>query len=222
MTPNWQPTNPEPADAAATREDDLSASSSGPEIIERGSAPSDAPIPAMVVRIQKPANVRGRVLGALLVGGIAGAVILGPLSALAASPAPTTGATSGPATTGNGTGTDTDNDNDAGHHGGPGGPGGFGGRTEAVTDTSIVAKAIGISEADLKTALAGGQTVAQVAQAHNVALQTVIDALVADSQSELAADVASGKITQAQADAMKANILQHATDQANGTFRGRP
>jgi hypothetical protein len=109
-------------------------------------------------------------------------------------------------------GTDTDNDAN--------GPGGPGGHVEAATDTSVVAKAIGITEAELQTALAGGQTVAAVAKAHNVALQTVIDALVADGTAELAAEVANGTITQAQADAQKAEILQRATDQANGTFSG--
>src|SRR5947207_12097669 len=106
--------------------------------------------------------------------------------------------------------------------GGLGGPGhdgrGFGGHNEAVSDTSVVAKAIGISEADLLTALQGGQTVAQVAKAHNVDLQVVIDALVADGQSELDAAVKAGTLTQAQADAEKANLTQRATDQANGSF----
>jgi hypothetical protein len=104
---------------------------------------------------------------------------------------------------------------------GPGGNHGFG-RTEAVSDISVVAKAIGISEADLQTALDGGQTVAAVAKAHNVAVQTVIDALVADGQSELAADVTAGRLTQAQADAQKAQVTQRATDQVNGTMTGGP
>ena len=153
-------------------------------------------------------NTKAVVVGSLLVGGVAGAAILGPLSATAASPTPTSVVT--PAAS---PGADT------GHPDGRGGPGGFG-HTEAVSDTSVVAKAIGISEADLKTSLAGGQTVAAVAKAHNVPLQTVIDALVADGTSELAALVASGSITQAQADAQKAVILQRATDQANGAFGG--
>ena len=93
---------------------------------------------------------------------------------------------------------------------------------EAVSDISVVAKAIGISEADLQTALDGGQTVAAVAKAHNVAVQTVIDALVADGQSELAADVTAGRLTQAQADAQKAQVTQRATDQVNGTLLGGP
>jgi hypothetical protein len=158
-------------------------------------------------------NTKAVVVGSLLVGGVAGAAILGPLAAAAASPTPsaiTTPAT--PATPEASPDADTEQ---------PDGRGG-GGHTEAISDTSVVAKAIGISEADLKTALAGGQTVADVAKAHNVAVQSVIDALVADGTSELAAQVANGSITQAQADAEKAEILQRATAQANGTFGGRP
>ena len=195
MDPNWKPADTEPD-----------------EVIDGTEAATNAP--ARPARLESPSRIgtRARVLGALVLGGIGGAAILGPLTTAAASPTPST-ATAPSATAG--TGTDADGDNDAGHPGGPGGPGGH---VEAVTDTSVVAKAIGISEADLKTALAGGQTVAAVAKAHNVALQVVIDALVADSNSELAAEVAAGTITQAQADAMKAQVLQRATDQANGTF----
>jgi len=171
-------------------------------------------------------TARATIVGALVVGGIAGAAILGPLSAAAASPAPTASVSTPSAITpGAGTtGTSTDTDTDTDHAGGPGGdhgggPGGFG-HGESVSDTSVVAKAIGITEAELKTALSGGQTVAAVAKAHNVPLQTVIDALVADGTSELAAEVAKGSMTQAQADAQKAEILARATAQANGTFAG--
>jgi cytoskeletal protein RodZ len=94
------------------------------------------------------------------------------------------------------------------------------GRTETISDTSVVATAIGISEADLKTALASGQTVAAIAKAHSVDPQKVIDALVTDGLNELAADVKAGTITQAQADAQKAAVTQRATDQVNGTFTG--
>ncbi len=114
--------------------------------------------------------------------------------------------------------TDQVNDSFAGGRGGPGGPGG--GHNEAVSDTSVVATAIGISEADLQTALTSGQTIAAVAKAHNVDVQKVIDALVADSQSALDAAVKAGTITQAQADAEKANLVQRATDRVNGTFGG--
>jgi hypothetical protein len=165
---------------------------------------------------------KAKIAGALILGGVAGAAILGPIGALAASPTPaaSSGTTSEPAATG-GTGSGTtpaasaapDTDND--HGKGPGG-----GHNEAVSDTSVVAKAIGISEADLLTALQGGQTVAQVAAAHNVNIQVVIDALVADGQAELDAAVKAGTLTQAQADAEKAELTQRATDQASGTFQG--
>ena len=158
---------------------------------------------------------KAAIAGSLLIGGIAGAAMMGPLSAAAASPAPsavTNPSTTTPNATSNPT-TDTDGDND--NH-----KGGFGGHQEAVTDTSVVAKAIGISEADLTTALNSGKTVADVAKANNVNVQTVIDALVADGNDELAAAVKAGTITQAQADAEKANVVQRATDQVNGTFGG--
>ena len=193
-----------------------------------GRAPEPAldPEPGLTVPRQAIRKAAGsqkvKIAGALLLGGVAGAAILGPLSALAASPAPaaSSGTTNG--TTGTTpTATDETPAAEANEQHGPGGPGGFGGgHNEAVTDTAVVAKAIGISEADLQTALTGGQTVAAVAKAHNVALQVVIDALVADGQSELDAAVKAGTITQAQADAGKANLVQRATDQANGTFQG--
>ena len=161
-------------------------------------------------------------MGVLLVGGAAGATLFGPLTATAASPTAqpsTTAASTQPGSVTTPAGPRT------GAWGGPmGAPGGNHGfnPNETVSDLSVVAKAIGISEADLQTALDGGQTVAAVAKAHNVAAQTVIDALVADGQSELAADVTAGRLTQAQADAQKAQVTQRATDQVNGTMTGGP
>jgi len=107
-----------------------------------------------------------------------------------------------------------------GGRGGPGGHGFGGGPNEAVTDASVAATAIGITEAQLNTALQSGQTVAAVAKAHSVTAQTVIDALVADGKTEIAAAVKAGTMTQAQADQELANLTQRATDQVNGTFGG--
>ncbi len=94
----------------------------------------------------------------------------------------------------------------------PGGP--HAGRGPGL---AVAAKAIGIDEAALRTELRSGKTIADVARAHGVDVKTVIDALVADMHSHLAADVASGRLTQAQADRMQANASQHATDLVNGT-----
>jgi hypothetical protein len=148
----------------------------------------------------------GTIAGALLLGGVAGSTLLSPTLVNAASPSAssTAATTTTPATMGG---------DRAGR---------AGGRTEAVSDTSVAAKAIGISEADLQTALDSGQTVAAVAKAHSVDVQTVIDALVADGQSELASAVKAGTLTQAQADAQKAEVTQRATDQVNGTMSGGP
>jgi|GEM_PF-2049469 len=107
------------------------------------------------------------------------------------------------------------------HRGLPGMPGMPGGPHETVSDASVAAKAIGISEADLTSALSSGQTMAQVAKAHNVDVQKVVDALVADAQSELADQVKGGQLTQAQADQMKAGITQRVTDQVNGQHPGK-
>src|SRR5947209_1984947 len=52
-------------------------------------------------------------------------------------------------------------------------------------DLSVAATTIGISEADLRSAIESGQTIAQVAQAHGVDPQTVIDAMVAAEQTDL-------------------------------------
>lgn len=142
------------------------------------------------------------ITGAVVAGGAVVAMMLGTVTAIAASPtASTQPAASSTAST----------------QVTPANP--FG-RNETVSDLSVVATAIGISEADLQTALSSGQTVAAVATAHSVAPQKVIDALVTDGLNELAAQVKAGTITQAQADAQKAAVTQRATDQVNGTFTG--
>jgi transposase-like protein len=142
------------------------------------------------------------IAGSMLVGGAVGALVFGAVSATAqSSSAPNTpGAPtwSGGAWAG---------------HGGPFGPG-FG-IHEAVSDLSVAAQAIGISESDLTTALRSGRSIAEVAKQHGVEVQTVIDALVKDAESELAAAVKAGTITQAQADQIKPGIEARVTAQVN-------
>ena len=76
------------------------------------------------------------------------------------------------------------------------GPGGL-----DADDLTAAAGALGMTEADLTTALQGGQTVAAVATSKGVDLQKVIDAIVASDKAEIAAAVTAGTMTQAQADA---------------------
>ncbi|HEV7603688.1 MAG TPA: hypothetical protein VGO15_01920 [Candidatus Limnocylindrales bacterium] len=182
---------------------------------DQASAPPLTPlvVPVRIVRPERGKD-RARIAGALVIGGLAGAAILGPLSAMAASPTPTaSGAVSAPVTPAASGAPTTDNDVETG--------GGRGGHVEATSDTAVVAKAIGITEAQLTAELSAGKTVAVVAAANNVPLQTVIDALVADGKAELDAEVKAGTLTQAQADAEQANVLARATAQANGTFSGK-
>ena len=148
----------------------------------------------------------GVVAGGLLLGST-GAALIHPSLAHAADPS--AAPTASPSTSGT---RGTNPGGFGGDHRGPGGP------NETVSDASVAAKAIGITEAALDTELGAGKTLAAVATAHNVTVQTVIDALVADAKDELAAAVKAGTITQAQADAESANITARVTAQVNGTF----
>ncbi|MDQ4131664.1 MAG: hypothetical protein M3179_00290 [Actinomycetota bacterium] len=97
----------------------------------------------------------------------------------------------------------------------PPGPGpGHHGRGPGV---SAAAEALGISVEELRTALRDGQSIAQVTEAKGVAVQTVIDAMVADARAHLAEKVQSGDITQAQADEKAANLQPRVTDLVNRT-----
>jgi hypothetical protein len=141
--------------------------------------------------------------GSLLAGGTIGAALLGGGVATAqSSSSDSTSSESAPAPP------------DGVALRGPGGPGRHGG-PHGKLDLSVAAGAIGISEADLQTALQSGQSLADVATANSVDPQTVIDALVADAQSKLAERVTSGEITQEQAAAMSANLVERITDIVN-------
>jgi len=90
----------------------------------------------------------------------------------------------------------------------------------AILDT--VAGALGLEEDDLRDELQDGKTVAEIAGAQGVALQDVIDAVVAGHADDLAEAVEDGTLTQAQADAMQAllaaNLEAHFTQEMPGLF----
>ena len=91
---------------------------------------------------------------------------------------------------------------------GPGHPGKGAGLAAA-------AKALGMSEADLRTALHSGQSMAQVAESKKVDVKVVIDAMVAEAKARLAEDVTAGRLTQAQADERSATLEQRITEMVN-------
>ncbi len=97
-------------------------------------------------------------------------------------------------------------------HGGPGQGGRRGPGLEAA------ARAIGISVEDLRTAVKGGDTVAEVAAANNVEVQTVIDALIADATTHLNQAVADGRLSEADAAERAADLSERITAMVNGTM----
>ena len=77
------------------------------------------------------------------------------------------------------------------------------------------AKALGMTEAELTTELQAGKSIADVAKAKNVDLDTVIAALTAGFKAHLDEEVASGEHTQAEADAKLAEFKTRITTMVN-------
>ncbi len=102
---------------------------------------------------------------------------------------------------------------------GPGahrGPGGHGAGLAAA------AKALGMSETDLATALRSGKSLASVAKEKGVDVQKVIDALVAEAKQRLADAVENGRLTQAQADQRLEALTARITERVNAARPARP
>ena len=93
-----------------------------------------------------------------------------------------------------------------GSRGGPKGPG---------KNVAAIASVLKLTEAELKTQVESGKTLAQIATAQSVSVQSVIDVLVADMQAHIAEELASGEITQAQADTKLAGLTAKVTEMVN-------
>ena len=93
-----------------------------------------------------------------------------------------------------------------GMHGGPKGPG---------RNVAAIASVLKLTEAELKTQVESGKTLAQIATAQGVDVKLVIDAIVTDMKSHIAEEVASGELTQAQADAKLADATTKVTEMVN-------
>jgi hypothetical protein len=102
---------------------------------------------------------------------------------------------------------------------GPGGPHGPGGPRAGL---AAAAKALGVSESDLVTALRSGKSLAAVAKEKGVDVQKVIDALVAEAKQRLADAVKDGRLTQAQADQRLKDLTARITERVNSTAPARP
>ncbi|MCB0191280.1 MAG: hypothetical protein KDJ65_04995 [Anaerolineae bacterium] len=78
---------------------------------------------------------------------------------------------------------------------------------------TVVAEQLGMEQADLMAELQSGKTMAEVIEAHGVALDTVVDAFLAPRVEQLAEKVANEEITQAQADSYLAMMRAKVTQQ---------
>jgi hypothetical protein len=79
---------------------------------------------------------------------------------------------------------------------------------------ALISTTIGIDSATVQKRLAAGETLAVIAGAKKDAL---IAALVADETKRIDTAVTAGKLTAAQATALKANLTAHVTEEVNST-----
>lgn len=95
---------------------------------------------------------------------------------------------------------------------GPEGPRGHG----PAFDGEVVAGLLGMDVDEFRTAIRDGQSIADLAAANDVDVQTVIDALVAEAEDHLDLAVESGRLTDDEATDMLANITDRITARVNG------
>jgi ribosomal protein S13 len=83
-----------------------------------------------------------------------------------------------------------------------------------------VATVLKMTEAELKTQLDAGKSLADVAKAQGVNVQSVIDVIVTEVKAHIADEVKSGEITQAEADAKLADVTTKVTEMVNSVRPG--
>jgi uncharacterized protein (DUF433 family) len=99
----------------------------------------------------------------------------------------------------------------------PIGRGGPGHRRLIHAGLDTVSTAIGITESELRDELQDGTTIAEVAEAHDVDPQKVIDAVVAEATKRIDEAVAEGDLTEERAAELTENLGDHATRLVNQT-----
>lgn len=80
-----------------------------------------------------------------------------------------------------------------------------------------LASLLGVTASELTSSLQNGKSLAEIATAQNVNVQTLIQQLVNDRKTDLQQELKDGKITQAQYDERVADLTQRITDLVNGT-----
>lgn len=85
-------------------------------------------------------------------------------------------------------------------------------------NSTIITDATGLTEVELRTALRDGSTIAELIEANDGDVDTVIAALVAEVTNNLTDKVEAGNITQERADTILETLEEHITERVNGTF----
>lgn len=98
---------------------------------------------------------------------------------------------------------------------------GTGKARRAAGALKVAAATIGIERKALVAALRDGQSIAEVAEANDVAPQAVIDAIVAAMNTKIDAALDAGKIDEDRAATMKERGPARVTKLVNGEFEGR-
>ncbi len=101
------------------------------------------------------------------------------------------------------------------HRWGPG-PGGPMRGPAMMRGLDVAAKALGMTDAELRTALMSGKTLADVAKDQGVPVDTVVTALVDSVTKDIDQAVADGRLTQDQADTFTKDLKARITDRVNG------
>jgi polyhydroxyalkanoate synthesis regulator phasin len=94
------------------------------------------------------------------------------------------------------------------------------GGISGVSLRSVAAEKLGIELADLLTELQNGKTIAALAEEKGVDTQTIVDAYLAQVKEKLDEKVASGDITQEQADTQLEQAKTRATEKLTSTWEG--
>jgi len=94
--------------------------------------------------------------------------------------------------------------------------GGHRGHRGPGMDGEVVAGLLGIEADELRDALRDGQSIADLATANGVDVQTVIDALVAEAQGHLDLAVENGRLTEDEAAEKAADLEARITARVNG------
>jgi len=84
------------------------------------------------------------------------------------------------------------------------------------------AQYLGMTEEQLRTALVGGKTLAELARDHDKPIDGLVDALVADKRERIEQSVRDGQFTRAQADRFLQELETRITEMVNGRMPTPP